>query len=84
MPDLLSYKVTPTGGAPAPQFDVEALVVDSANQAVVLKDLTGPRALTWPAAFTTLSAAQQDAVRQMLGDYLVRCAAGLVDPLTGR
>lgn len=78
MADLLDYKVTVTGGAPAPQFTVEARVVDSQNQSVLLKDLTGNRALNWPAAFSSLTPEQQDELRQIIGGYLVRCAiAGL-------
>lgn len=84
MPDILNYRIIPTGGAPAPQFDIEATVVDSANQSVVLKDLVGNRALTWPAAYTTLTDAQQETLRELIGAYLVRCATGQVDSLTGR
>lgn len=83
MADILDYTVTATGGAPAPQFTVAGRVVDSNDQSVELKDLTGTRALKWPAAWTSLTDAQQEQLRQMIARYLVRCAAGLVDPDTG-
>lgn len=74
MADLLDYAITVTGGAPAPQFTVAARVVDSQTQTVLLKDLTGNRALQWPAAFSTLTPDQQDELRRMIGGFLVRCA----------
>lgn len=74
MADLLGFSVTPIGDVTItiPGTRIEAKVVQSTDQAVVLADLTGPNAIEYPAALTTLSEADRAEFDAMAQDWLLR------------
>ncbi len=79
MADMLQFKITPLGAVSAsiPRAQIEALVVDSANQSSVIADFTGVNALIFPGVITTLSAADRLELAQMIAGWLVNKKAGV-------
>lgn len=63
MPDLLGFSVVRNGTVSlpnAPTWLISGRVVDSANQANVLRDFAGANAVSFPQVLGNLTAAQQD------------------------
>jgi hypothetical protein len=79
MPDFLNFLITPLGSASVnvPRAQIEAKVVDSANQQTVIADFTGANALIFPAVIATLTAPQRLELAQLIAGWLIRTKAGL-------
>lgn len=79
MPDFLNFLITPLGSANVnvPRAQIEARVVDSSDQSVVIADFTGANALIFPAVIGTLTAAQRLELAQFIAGWLIRTKAGL-------
>ncbi len=77
--DLVNYKITPLGASAVtiPRATIEATVVDSSNQALVLADLTGAAAIQFPAVLGQLSAADRAEFIAMVAGWLIQKRAGL-------
>lgn len=58
-----------------PRFTITAKVYDDAGN--VVADFTGAKALSFPGVVTTLSAAQQVELAEMIAMWLIRTKAGL-------
>lgn len=61
MPDLLDYQVVRGANKQltVPTWDVEGRIVDSRNQAIVIRDITAAN-VSFPQVLGNLTAAQQD------------------------
>lgn len=79
MADLLNFAITPQSAANVnvPRATIEATVVDSSNQNVVLADFTGANALNFPGVISTLAAADRLELAQMVANWLILKKAGL-------
>jgi type IV secretory pathway TrbD component len=85
MADLIDFSITPLASANVnvPRATIEARVVDSSDQNIVIADLTGANALIFPAVITTLTPEQRRQLIQLVAHWLVRVKAGITDPVTG-
>ena len=85
MPDLLDFDITPLGAVSVsvPRASIEARVVDSSDQSIVLADFTGANAIVFPQVILTLTPAQRLQMARLLAMWLIRLKAGLSDPDTG-
>lgn len=79
MADLLDFAITPLAAANVnvPRATIEARIVDSSDQSIVLADLTGANALTFPGVITTLTPEQRQALIRLVAIWLIRVKAGI-------
>jgi len=79
MADFLQFQITALSSANVnvPRATIEALVVDSDDQSIVIADFTGVNALNFPGVITTLTAAQRLELARMIAGWLLRVKAGL-------
>ena len=83
MADLLDFSITPLASASVnvPRAQIEARIVDSSDQSIVIADFTGANAIMFPAVLTTLTGPERLILARLVATWLIRNKAGLTDPL---
>lgn len=79
MADMLDFAITPLANASmsVPRATIACRIVDSADQSIVLADMTGANAIAFPAVLTTLTPADRVEFANLIAHWLIRKKANL-------